>query len=103
MTAGGSSETFTLSVHNAGVSDADNLSLTDTVDARLLVQSIAAGDYTCGAASQSISCTLGHLAAGATKAITVTYHVATDTNSDPSVPNTAHASSDENTAPTEHG
>ena len=85
-------------MHNAGVSDADNLSLTDPVDSRLIVDSIDAGDYTCGAPSQSISCSLAHLAASATKSITVHYHVATTTNSAPGVENTAHASSDENTA-----
>src|SRR4029079_451089 len=77
---------------------ADSVSLTDSVDSRLIVDSIAAGDYTCAAPSQAISCSLGHLAAGATKSITVTYHVDTATESDPSVPNTAHAASDENTA-----
>ena len=98
-TAGGAGETFTVSVHNAGVSDADNVSLTDAVDSRLIVDSIDAGDFTCAAPSQSISCSLMHLAAGATKSITVHYHVASTTNSDPAVDNTAHASSEENTAP----
>ena len=80
---------------NNGASDADNVHLTDTVDARLVVDSITAGDYTCGAPSQSISCTLGHLAAGATKPITVTYHVASTTNAAAGVSNSASASSDE--------
>src|SRR5205823_7812855 len=56
------------------------------------------GDYSCAAASQSVSCSLGHLAAGATKAITVHYHVATTTDSDPSVSNSATATSNEDTA-----
>src|SRR6185436_14138657 len=77
VTAGGSGQTFTISVTNSGTSDADNLSLTDSVDSRLLVDSIIAGDYDCTASSgQSISCSLATLAAGATKSITVLYHVA---------------------------
>ena len=55
VTAGGASQTFTIAVTTAGVSDADNVSLTDTVDARLIVDSIAAGGYTCAPPSQSIS------------------------------------------------
>ena len=38
VTAGGASKTFTVSVTNSGFSDADNLSLTDTVDSRLIVE-----------------------------------------------------------------
>src|SRR6185436_8735940 len=47
VTAGGASQTFTISISNAGVSDADNVLLTDTVPGRLIVDSISAGDYTC--------------------------------------------------------
>ena len=42
VTAGGASQTFTVDVTNAGVSDADNVTLTDTVDGRLVVDSIDA-------------------------------------------------------------
>ena len=54
--AGTGSHTFTIDVTNSGVSDADNLTLTDTVDGRLIVDSVS-GDFTCGAPSQAISCT----------------------------------------------
>ena len=47
VTAGGASKTFTVSVTNSGFSDADNLSLTDTVDSRLIVDSVNAGSYSC--------------------------------------------------------
>src|SRR5206468_1027333 len=69
VTAGGASASFTVSVKNNGVSDADNLSLADTVDSRLIVDSVTAGDYTCtdgDSNPQTISCSLAHLAAGAT-------------------------------------
>src|SRR6185436_15549599 len=92
--AGTGGHTFTIDVQNTGASQADNLSLSDTVDPRLVVDSIAAGDYTCAPASQSISCTLAHLNTGATKSITVTYHVASSTPADPSVSNTASATAD---------
>ena len=98
VTAGGAPSSFTISVTNSGLSDADNLNVTDNVDPRLIVDSITAGDYTCDPASQSVHCTLGHLAAGATKSITVNFHVNTATEADPTVPNTANAASDENTA-----
>src|SRR6185295_3046620 len=98
VTAGGAASSFSISVHNSGSSDADNLNLTDTVDPRLVVDSITAGAYTCAPASQSISCTLAHLGAGATQAITVHFHVASTTNADPAVSNTANATSDEDSA-----
>ena len=94
VTAGGSAQTFTLDVTNSGLSDADNVHVTDTVDGRLLVTSLT-GDFTCGSPSQSVDCSLGHLAAGATKTITVTYHVASTTDNAAHVSNEASASSDE--------
>ena len=45
-------------------------------------------------AAQSISCNLAHLAAGDTQSIVVTYHVASTTDSDPSVGNSATATED---------
>src|SRR4029077_13036511 len=99
-TAGGSSETFTIDVKNTGVSQADNVSLTDLVVPRLIVDSIDDGDYDCSASTgQTIDCSLAHLDAGATKSITVTYHVAANTAADPSVSNTASADADDFVGP----
>src|SRR5207248_5957791 len=98
VTAGGAHQTFTIDVTNNGYSDADNISLTDSVDNRLIVDSIDPGDYTCATASQSISCTMGHLAGKTTKSITVHYHVDTTTDSANTVANSATAKSDEDTA-----
>src|SRR6185436_2473085 len=92
--AGTGGHTFTIDVQNTGASQADNLSLGDTVDPRLVVDSIAAGDYTCAPASQSISCTLAHLNSGATKSITVTYHVTASTPA-ALVSNTGSATADD--------
>ena len=96
--AGGADKTFTIAVTNDGVSDADNVVVDDTVDTRLIVQSVAGGDFTCDAPSQDVHCVLDHLGAGATKTITVTYKVDTDTDSATSVSNRADASSDEDSA-----
>ena len=99
VTAGGAAQTFTIDVTNSGVSDADNVSLTDTVDPRLVVDSITAGDYTCGAPSQSISCTLGASRRGRDE---VDHGHLPRRHDDRTAPracgNTAHAASDEDTA-----
>ena len=96
--AGTTGHTFTIDVENTGVSEADNISLTDTVDSRLIVTGVAAGDYTCpdgDSNAQTITCTLAHLASNATKSITVTYRVAASTPAAASVSNTADATSDD--------
>ena len=78
--AGTGGHTFTIDVKNTGVSQADNLNLTDAVDRRLIVWFITAGAYDCTASSgQSIDCDLANLDAGATQSITVTYSVAAST------------------------
>ena len=98
VTAGGAGKSFTIDVKNTGSSDADNVTLNDTVDGRLIVDGVTAGSFSCpdgDADPQTITCTLGHLAAGATKSVTVDYHVASTTNAAAGVSNTASASSDE--------
>ena len=84
VTAGGASQTFTVDVKNTGVSEADHLSLSDTVPGSLIVDSVAASGVTCpdgDSNPQTITCSALHLAAGATASITVTYHVASTTDS----------------------
>src|SRR6185436_10198952 len=70
----------------------------DSVDPRLVVDSIGAGGMVCAAPGQSISCTLAHLAAGDTKTVMVSYHVATTTNSALGVSNTANLTSEDGSA-----
>src|SRR6185295_10672522 len=82
VNAGDGSHTFTLDVSNSGLSDADNVSLTDTVDGRLIVDSINVGTsgFVCSdpdSNAQTITCSRAHLdPSDLTKTITVTYHVA---------------------------
>ncbi len=75
--------------------------LTDTVDGRLIVDSITPGAYTCAAPAQAISCSLDHIGALATETITVTYHVLAATLP-ATVSNTATASTDEDGPDTRH-
>ena len=99
VTAGGASRSFTIDVSNDGVSDADNVSLTDLVDSRLLVGPITNGSFDCSAsAGQQIDCSLAHLGAGETRSITVDYTVDTTTDSAVGVGNSADVSSDEDSA-----
>ena len=77
VTAGGASQSFEIDVTNNGVSQADNVEVKDAVDSRLNVLGTT-GDFGCGAASQSIDCTLAHIPAGQTRSIVVTYNVAPD-------------------------
>jgi uncharacterized repeat protein (TIGR01451 family) len=98
ITAGGPTGTFTVTVTNSGASDADNLVVTDVVDSRLTVDSIAAGPFDCSASSgQSLDCSLAHLAAGASQSLTVTYHVVAAV-ADATVLNQADATSDEDSS-----
>src|SRR5438270_13245414 len=79
---------FTLSVHNAGVSDADNVSLSDSVDSRLIVDSVTARSEERRVGKESAypsTRNLYQLTASASKATTVNYDVASTTNSDTSV------------------
>ena len=101
VTAGTGSHTFVATVTNSGVSQADNLTLTDTVDSRLLVDSVT-GPFTCtdpDTDAQTITCTLANLAASGTASITVTYHVAANTAA-ATVSNTASADADDFAGPT---
>ena len=106
VTAGGATQTFTIDVTNNGVSDADNVSLTDSVDSRLIVDSIDAGDYTCARAEPVDLAARSRISRRARRSRSRSRTTSTPTTeSDPSVPNTAHATSDEDTATpsTRHG
>ncbi len=100
IAGGAGTHTFTLVVSNDGASDADDVSVIDAVDPRLVVSSVSApAGVDCSAsAGQLVSCSKDHLTAGGSFTITVTYDVASTTDSDPSVSNTAHVASDEDAA-----
>ena len=95
VTAGGADQTFTITVKNNGVSQADNVNVADLVDSRLEVSDVSSSEFTCAPAAQAIDCDLVALNAGETATITVTYSVDTTTEADASVDNTADATSDD--------
>ena len=98
VTAGSTGNTFTITVTNNGPSNADDVQLTDSVDARLDVTGVSTDTGTCAAPAQLVACDLNDLAPGASAVITVTYSVAAD--EDPAdVGNSATATdADANTA-----
>jgi uncharacterized repeat protein (TIGR01451 family) len=98
VTAGTGGHTIAIDVKNNGVSDADGLAITDTIDPRLLVDSIVGSAGVTCASGQDVDCSIDHLAAGTTATVTVTYHVAANAAA-ASVDNTASTSSDEITTP----
>ncbi len=95
--AGSTGHSFSLEVTNTGISDADNIVITDTVDSRLTVTAVSSPSWDCSASSgQSVTCSAATLAAGATATVTVVYEV--DSTTEPAtVANTASAASDEDT------
>ena len=98
VTAGTSGHTFTITVTNSGASQADNITLDDTVDGRLIVDG-SSGDFDCTASSgQTIDCELDDLDSLESASITVTYHVAASTAA-ALVPNSASADADDFAGP----
>ena len=100
VAAGTGGHTFTIAVTNTGPSDAENVRISDDVDAALSVTAVVsapAGD--CSASTgNSVDCTVTKLAAGATATVTVTYDVDESTDT-ATISNTASATSDEVTTP----
>ncbi|MDH3302638.1 MAG: hypothetical protein OES24_19235, partial [Acidimicrobiia bacterium] len=89
--AGGAGSSFTLVVTNDGNVDLDGVSITDSVDGRLLVGDVSSGDADCSASSgQNVSC-VADLTVGESATITVTFSVDSSTPAD-EVDNTADAS-----------
>src|SRR5438093_242749 len=94
VTAGGLARTFTVAVKNNGVRDADNRVHTETVDGRLIVDSVDVGVYFCPDRHPPGPTLFPYTTlfrSGATKSITVHYHVDTATDSALAVGNTAYA------------
>jgi len=89
----GSNATYQLSVNNAGPNiEPGNIVVTDTLPAGLTFVSATGTGWSCGAVSQTVTCTRsGSLAVGATAA-PITLTVAVGSAASPSVSNTASVS-----------
>ena len=72
--AGSTGNAFVLTVTNTGLSDADNVVITDVVDSALQVDTVSASAGDCSASTgQTVSCTIASLGGGQTVVVTVTY------------------------------
>ena len=96
VTAGSTGNTFTIAVTNNGTSTADNISITDVVDASLTVTNVTAdsGADCSTSTGNLVTCSLTTLASGATVTVTVTYSMPSDVEPG-TISNTANISSDE--------
>ncbi|MDH5421221.1 MAG: DUF11 domain-containing protein, partial [Acidimicrobiia bacterium] len=85
---------FTIAVTNTGISDADNVVITDAVPATLAVTGVGVDTGgSCSPASNNVSCSVPTLGPGATATVTVAYNAVAGASR--TVTNTARASSDE--------
>src|SRR5207302_1577933 len=87
VTAGdGATHTYTISVHNAGPSDATNVQLSDVFPAGYTLGTVS------GSGCAAFPCSLGTILSGATDTVTGSYSVPSATTGDQT--NTASAASD---------
>ena len=83
---------YLITVANGGPSDADGVVVSDVLPAGLTALSATPTQGTCAVAADSVDCTLGSIAAGASVNVTVTAAVAADLVDD--ITNTAATSAD---------
>jgi fimbrial isopeptide formation D2 family protein/uncharacterized repeat protein (TIGR01451 family) len=86
----GQDTSYTITVHNAGPSDATAVSVVDTLPTGISPVSIASADFTCTVSS--FSCTLADMPVG-TSTITVVGHVAPDVSNGTTLTNSATVTS----------
>ncbi len=92
----GEQVTFDLEVGNKGPSDAVDVVVEDTFDARLVPDAasvVAPAGWTCDVTSQVLRCTVDRLDAGATADLAVTVTIASDVPSGSQIPNRATVAS----------
>jgi uncharacterized repeat protein (TIGR01451 family) len=92
--AAGGPVTYRLSLVNNGPSPATGVTLTDPLPSGLSFVSATAGQGTCGASGQTVTCHLGTLAAGGATVVTMTANVAASA-AGVTLANTATASANE--------
>ena len=92
--AAGGPVTYTLTLTNSGPSTATGVTLTDPLPSGLSFLSASAGQGSCGAFGQTVTCRLGSLAPGGTAIAIVTVLVAAS-DGGASVQNTATATADQ--------
>ncbi|MFK3678080.1 hypothetical protein ACI2IP_10120 [Microbacterium sp. NPDC090218] len=73
----GQNVTYTLTVHNAGPSEARDVVITDPLDPGTTFVSATPGQGTCAAQSSVLTCQVGTLASGATTVVTAVVQIAT--------------------------
>lgn len=69
----GETTSFALTAHNAGPSDADQVTITDALPAGMTVADLDGSGWTCDSAT--LTCTIGTLPAGESRTVTITVRV----------------------------
>ena len=88
----GSTVVYTLTVSNLGPSTARDVTVTDSIPAPLVLQSVTSSDFTCTSANNSISCSRSTLQVGEVGTITVIALLPASASSGVSLLNTATVS-----------
>ncbi len=85
----GSTLVYTLTVNNAGPSEAAGVTISDTLPAALTDIAVTSGSWTCGVVGQRVNCALTALLAGGTNQVVVKAKVAANTPVGTQLSNTA--------------
>ena len=89
----GSALAYTVTVTNNGPGGATNVTMTDTLPAGVILESVTATQGTCSQSAGTVVCNLGSLASGATAAATI--RVTVDVGTQGTITNTANVAGDQ--------